>query len=251
MNTIFVVVISAIIGGLVTYVFNKIGSKSSPFIYRQTSNRIATAASDRIFGDVSVTWQGTPVNNLYFTTIELENASYRDFKDVTINVYCGTNLFLLTSTALIKDTTQILNLSSKYFDRIGDLTRERTPDQRSILDHSLEYICPIFNRGQKIHMNILSTSVTGYTFSDIFVEVLHPGVRLVQGKDVLQILGVPVTLTASFGLTLGVTVTALAVIFIKHIVVVAIIALLMGLTVNFLGALVILGMKKLRHLVSR
>ena len=54
-------------------------------IYKVNTQQIAVSAQDAIFGNVKVLWRDTPVNNLYFTTVTIENISTTDFKDPQFN----------------------------------------------------------------------------------------------------------------------------------------------------------------------
>ena len=117
-NEVFVRINFLILGSIIGAIVGKIKNKSKKLIYKVNTQQIAVSAQDAIFGNVKVLWRDTPVNNLYFTTVTIENISTTDFKDINFKVYTTKEIKLLTEATKIVGTTYILNWSPAYKKRL-------------------------------------------------------------------------------------------------------------------------------------
>ena len=83
-NFLPVLVSGAVVGSVVTILWSAFRAKSAKFKYSTRVERIAIAAEHPVFGNVRVQWGGKDFRNLYMATIEVENASAKDFENVNL-----------------------------------------------------------------------------------------------------------------------------------------------------------------------
>ena len=88
----------AVVGSVITLLWSAFRAKSAKFRYSTRVERVAVAAEDPVFGDVRVQWKGTAARNLYMATMEVENASAKDFEDVNLTIYAEENTKFLSES---------------------------------------------------------------------------------------------------------------------------------------------------------
>jgi hypothetical protein len=196
------------------------------------------SAEDAHFGSVKVTWNEAPIANLYMSMVDLRNESLRDFQDVKVRVW-STSTSLLTERADVLGTTHFLSWTPEFAKRL-EVPAEETPSegQRTLYYSEREYMVPTMNRGQVIRLSFLNAAKTVDTPS-IWLDVLHPGVRLKYRVVPQQFLGVPQPAAALVGTLLGIIVVPLIVATVATPWIVAALSFLYGVIVLLPGVLVL------------
>jgi hypothetical protein len=251
-DQIIIAVVSAIVGGIISFLVSKIAGKSSLLLYKVITERVALSNEDPAFGTVQVTWQNTPVTNLFLSLVEIENASARDVANLTFKVYTNDNVRILSSRAIIVDSTYVPLLTERYaeFIRIAPGT---TPTQLQLATyyHEKEYVCDVLNRGQKAQVHILSNCVSAPFQPDLFVDIQHSGVKLRRQMAQSRVYGVPVHVAIRSGLAASVILIILIALYVTPLWLAAAIAMLIGLFAQLIGAFLCRAYWKLRDLVTR
>lgn len=200
-DPLLVAIAAALFGGIFTYLFSKVAAKSSIFIYKVTTDRVAISNQDPVFGIVEVKWQNNPVSNLFLSVIEIENASTRDFTTITLKVFTTDDVFILSGITTIVDSPNALRLSNTYSQIIQTTPGQTpTPNQVATYFHEREYICDVFNRGQKIQIQLLLSCRINQSNDNVFLDIQHQRVRLKLQKNQMSIHGVPVYTALRWGL---------------------------------------------------
>lgn len=84
----YISIIAGGFGGIVTaWLTQRVLNKRGVFTYSVTHTRVGITAEDDIFGNVAVSWNGNPVQNLYLSTIEMKNESMNDYENVIVSAF--------------------------------------------------------------------------------------------------------------------------------------------------------------------
>ncbi len=86
-NNYFVAIFSGLFGIALTLSTQQLLDRRRLFTYFVNHGRIGVSTDDATFGSVRVTWNGNTVPNLFSSTIELINESFKDFENVVIRVF--------------------------------------------------------------------------------------------------------------------------------------------------------------------
>lgn len=141
------VIVSGFGGMVITWLTQRLLAKRGVFSYFVTHNRVGISTEDAIFGSVIVSWNGTPVPNLYLSTIEMKNESMNDYENVVVKAFT-------TDTKLMTEQTQLLETPNnlEWHEKYRNLLHVESGDSPSskqweIYNSQREYIIPVFNRG--------------------------------------------------------------------------------------------------------
>ena len=243
---LFLVVVSSVGGGAITYLVTALLAKSASFRYSFKTERIGITADDPVFGAVRVQWRDTEVRNLYLITYEVENASAKDFENVALTIYTSNNTMLLGERPGIVDTPDHVPWSPSFQERLAVPPGETlTADQLWIYNHRREYLVPVLNRGQKVRLQYVCTRPQDDLWPDVFLNVPVKGIRLVHQRSVNFFLGVPVERAVIPGMAVAVLIWAASAAYLQSTWLAATLSLLAGLTVLPIGALVYKARQKL------
>ena len=243
---LFLIVVSTVFGGVITILVTALRAKSATFRYSYKPERIGIAADDPVFGAVRVQWRDNDVRNLYLITYVVENASARDFENVALKAYTGSDTLILVERNGILDTPDIVPWSPPFREQMAvQPGEEPTADQWKTFTHRREYIVPVFNRGQRLSLQYVCTRLLGDEVPRVDLNVSCKGVRLVRQQSVNFVLGVPGDRAAAPGLTVAVLISATAAAFFQSTWLAAMISLLAGSTMLLMGALLYKAGQKL------
>lgn len=238
------------IGGIITaWLTQRIINKRGTFTYLVNHVRVGVSAEDKVFGTVAVSWNGSPISNLFLSTIELKNESMNDYENVVICSYTS-NTRLLSEQTQILDTPNILDWSEKYKTQLHvEPGQKPTENQRAIYNGQREYIIPIMNRGQTVRITYLN-SAKGNGTPTIWLSVSQKGVKLKFSSPQNQILGVPQPRAAFAGVFIGMAVIIALVSLVSNNWVIAITSLTYGLIAQLPGAYTIKLLRKIREAIG-
>lgn len=246
----YISIIAGGLGGIFTaWLTQRVLNKRGIFIYSVTHNRVGITAEDAIFGNVAVSWNNKPIQNLYLSTIEMKNESMNDYENVVISAYSNDTQLMTEQTQLL-DTPNILEWSEKY-KKLMHVETGNTPTetQWNTYNSSREYIVPILNRGQSIKITYLN-SAKGISMPSIWLSVAQKGVRLKFQGPRNQILGVPQGQAALFGVLIGIAVLVALSLFVAEPWVAAIIGMTYGLVAQVPGAYTIKLIRRVREAIG-
>lgn len=238
------------LAGVITAWFTqRVLSKRGTFTYVVNHNRVGMSTDDAIFGNVKVTWNDTPIANLYLSTVELKNESMNDYENVVVKAYTN-NTNLLSEQTQIIDTPNILEHSDKYKELLNIKDGESpTDEQFDIYNRQREYLIPIMNRGQAIKLTYLNAAKTT-EIPSIWLSVIQKGVKLRFKPPQNEILGVPQPRAAFAGLIIGLIIVCMLVAIVDNPLFMSITAFTIGLVAQVPGAYTIKALRVLREIVG-
>lgn len=246
----YISIIAGGLGGIVTaWLTQRILNKRGIFTYSVTHNRVGITAEDAIFGNVTVLWNNTPIQNLYLSTVEVKNESMNDYENVVVSTYTN-DTRLMTEQTQLMDTPNILEWSEKYKKQMHVESGNNPTDvQQNTYNSSREYVVPILNRGQSIKITYLN-SAKGTSMPNIWLSVVQKGVRLKFQGPQNEILGIPQGQAALFGVFIGIVVLIALSLFISEPWIVAIVAMTYGLVAQLPGAYTIKLMRRAKEAIG-
>lgn len=232
--------------------FDKVLNKTKKIYYTVNSERVALSANDPIFGDIKIEWQGSPVNNLYNTVIEIENTTSVDYKNIELEVYSGNDVLILNERTSTEGSPNIIYWSESFKEKMMIPNGEQaTVQQIDNYHHQRVYNVPVFNRGQKLQFIYLSTIPNNNNHNGIWLSVVHPGLKVDITVKTQEIHGVPITKSLPIGLTALVGIIALSIIYIDSIWGVAIVCAISGAIAQTIGAYIYKVYDLIRNLIIK
>ena len=250
-NTLAVSILSLLAGALITAIATKIHAKTAVFRYSTRVERVAMAADDRVFGTVRVSWHDQDVRNLHLVSIEIENASTRDFENVPLNVYPSGSTIMLNERTAVVNTPYIVKWAPEFAAMLA-VAPGSTPTQGQwdAYNHSREYLVPVFNRGQVLELSYLCTRPDSDEAPYVFVSTQLKGVVLKLQVRSNFVLGVPVQVTLPRGLIVAIVAVAFCTLWLNTVWLASLIGVVVGLFAQFVGALVYKVERWLRKLIA-
>ena len=243
--------LSAIAGGFLGNLIAVLRARIKTLEYTVNHDPIAFSANDAVFGAIQVTWQNHNVTSLFSSRVELSNQTGTDLTNLRIKVYTSDTLLLGQRTE-IHGTTHVLRFTDEFAQKLR-VPEGQVPsaDQFNTYNHLREYVVPVLNRGQCVLMTYLTTVPAGKEGPAVWLDMLHPGVRVKYRPMAPQIHGVPTRVAAAVGLAASVVVLALCSLAIAEPWAAAAICLLVGLFAQSVGAFIYRGYVFLKSLVVR
>lgn len=107
-------------GGLAAHLWQRYLNRLAPFRWSVSYGQIAVAGATPEIGRIDVLWNDTPVTNLQFCYIELENESGRDFTDVEVKFLFNDGTTFLGQGSL-QGTAQFWPRTAHFQQRIEQL----------------------------------------------------------------------------------------------------------------------------------
>lgn len=242
-----------LVGGLVgiisSWLSSRLRNKRGVFSYFVNHNKVGMSATDPIFGTISLTWNNSPVQHLYLSTIELKNESWNDYDNVVIRTYTNDTDLLSESTQIV-DTPNILVWTEKYRSQVyvgpGE---EPTKNQLEIYYREREYLIPVFNRGQMVRISYLNAAISN-SMPNIWLDATVKGVKVKFRVPQNQILGIPQPTAALAGILIGFISIIPLVLLISTSWVIAVLAMCYGLFAQVPGAYAIKAYRQVRETIG-
>ena len=219
------------------------------FSYRVTHNKVGVSLDDPTFGNVSVSWNGNAIANLFFSTIEMTNESLNDYEQVCIAAFTSDTRLLSESTT-IADTPHSLKWSEDY-QRELHVEPGQTPTQQQHNTYSSrrEYVIPVFNRGQVVTLSYLNAAHTEAS-PHLWLSANVKGVVLKFRVAARQIFGVPIQHAGIVGMISGLVAIVPLVFYVGNDWAIALLALTYGLLAQLPGALLVRGLRLMRQAIG-
>ena len=231
-NPILTGVVGTAFGSVVTLIIRYFLNRRGLFIYTVEHLHIGISASDPTLGTTTVNWNGRPVDKLFTSTVQLKNSSLKDYSDVDVCVFSN-NTTLLTEITSIAGTTKSLHWTDTYSGLVSSIDDEA--HRIDLITSRREYNIPTMNRGQVVRFTILNEPKSDQP-PELWLEILHQGVRVKFKVIQPEILGVPRPLAVIVGLVFSAVFLGAVVIFINEVWLAAALCLAFGLIVVVPGA---------------
>lgn len=228
--------------------------------YHVTHERIGISALDKIHGNVAVTVDGNPVQNLFMSNIRLVNRSMHDVENIEVKVFCGPkDMQLMSEDTHVEGTVEFLKHTAEFeaikhdldnamvgiqnAKNLGDneevLRLQKTVAPRwSTWKTNRWYAVPVMSRGQKIRFTYM-TSVLSNTKPIILISCQKAGVRLKYKEPyqpVTHLWGVSLSDAALAGIVISVAAAMLVIYSISIPWLAAFICLVLGFICQIFGA---------------
>ena len=237
-----------VIGFVVANLINLLRSRVRELEYTVTHSRIALTEEDQMFGSVKATWQDAEVRNLYVTTVRLTNVTTADYTDLTFKIYTGNETLLLTERTEICGTSYILHWAPSFAARLAVASDQvLTQEQFEIHRHNREYLVQTLNRRQSVQVQLLTTVPSATQGPSVWLDLLHPGLKVRIVIVELSTLGVPNRLAQPLGIAAAIVVTVATVLSVGAPWLVAFVSCIAGFSATLLGVAVVRIFKELRR----
>ena len=241
--------VSLILGSLLTITIQLIRNKRGLFAYSVQHERIGISGSDNSLGSVVVTWNDTPVPRLYVSTVELKNASLKDFENVLIRVFTN-DAALLTDTTHMVGTTHAIHWTPEFAQFLkvepGD---QPTSEQKERYSKRRDYLMPTMNRGQVLRLTFLIVPVTDEN-PNLWLDIVHKGAKLKFRVRQEELLGIPQRAAGLAGAALSAIVYGFAVWQMDSVWAAAGLCLLFALVAPIPGALLLKLFRSTRNWIG-
>lgn len=248
-NKYFLILVSAIAGALVTWITQRVLNKRGTFSYCVTHNKVGASLDDPTFGNVSVSWNGNAIANLFFSTVELTNESLNDYEEVRITAFTS-DTWLLSESTNITDTPYALKWSKDYEEELHvEPGQTATQQQHNTYMSKREYVIPVFNRGQVVTLNYLNAAHTEAS-PHLWLSANVKGVVVKFRVAARQILGVPIQHAGIAGMISGLVAVVPLVSYVENGWAIALLALTYGLLAQLPGALLVKGLRLMRQAIG-
>lgn len=235
-NQLVVVLLSVVVGAILTLITQRILNKRGVFTYFVWHNRVGVSADDAVFGTVRVTWNDNPVANLYSSIVELRNESLKDYENVNVRIFSNDTI-LLTEQSEILDTTRLVEWSEEFSRRLMvPPGTQPTESQKYLHASQREYLIPTMNRGQAVRLAFLNEARPEKQPS-IWLDVLHKGVKVKFRVHQNEFLGVPQPAAALVGSALGIVFIGIVIALVNTVWIAALSCFIYGIMVLVPGAL--------------
>ena len=248
-NKYFLIVVSAMAGILGTLITQRVLNKRGRVSYSVSHSKVGASVAHPIFGNVKVTWNESPIPNLFFSSIELKNESLNDYLDVLFTVL-SSNTFLLSESTSIQGTPYIVEWSDDFRRAMHvEAGKAPTEEQGNTYRSRREYSIPVLNRGQSATLNYLNAP-HAENIPEIWVSANIKGMKLVFRAGSQQAFGVPVWQAGLAGIVSGFAIIVPLVVFLPNLWIVALVAFTYGLIAQMPGALLVRGYRFIREIIG-
>ena len=246
-NRLIVAVFAGVVGVILTLLIQRILNKRGLFTYFVWHNSVGVSTDDAVFGTVRAFWNDQQVDNLWFSSIELRNASLNDYENVIVKVFTNSTALLNERTEIV-GTSRVIEWTAAFANRVTLLPGiEPTAEQRSLYAREREYLVPTMNRGQFVRITYLNATNTPQQ-PTIWLDILHKGVKTEIRVAQPEFFGVPQFYAAQIGSASGIVVVALVIATVEALWLAAVLSFLYGLFVLFPGAAAIKLWRRFRDL---
>lgn len=179
-------------GSVVTLLLAGLRTRRSRLRWKAFHRPLGTSLNNPAVGQISVTFNGTPMTNLVLSTVRLENDYLRDFKGLLVRVNIWAGHEILRDEARREGEAALIPWSTRFNDAVDIAVHAGpgTPNPLAGIATWREYQVPVLNRGQTLEISLLVHAVPPAA-ATCGLEVEAPDTVLVfQGSKVPHLLGV-------------------------------------------------------------
>ena len=201
-SVVFSSLVSLLVGSLFTITVQLIRNKRGLFSYFVQHERVGITANDNSLGSVAVTWNDRPVPRLYVSTVELKNASLKDYESVLIRVFTN-DAMLLTETTYMVGTNRAIHWTPSFAQSLRvEPGSQPTTEQNELFFKQREYLVSTMNRGQLVRLTFLAVPTKDEN-PNLWLDIVHKGAKLKFRVRQAEYLGIPQPSAALAGAALS------------------------------------------------
>lgn len=234
-------------GWIIAQFWRRYRSRMAVLRWQVTHQHLAVSGEDALFGKIEVRYNGNPVQNLFFTTLDLQNQSNTDLANIDLNIVAQDGTTIYMAHGAVQGSANTLPFADPFASDLDHFISlpERDPNRARIgaaLSIRRDFRVPILNRGGNVRIAMLvHARPGGQPFVNLACDA--QSVRLqFQGPQNLTF-GVEQKLAALTGLTIGVVIVAGLAAAHLSAAVTAFAAFAVGCVAAALGAVVVRGFR--------
>jgi len=171
---------------------------------------LAISAEDTYFGTIEVRYNGEPVQNLFFTTIDIQNESNTDLVGLDLNFIFNDGTMIRISHGAVQRSANSLPFAAPFATELARFVQlpqdnPQRPPLAAALARRRDYRVPTLNRGSTVRVGML---VQGQPGKQPVIDLAsdHPGLRLVFQPPRPLLFGVNHNVAALTGVLAGIAV---------------------------------------------
>jgi hypothetical protein len=160
-----------------------------------------------LFGTIEVRYNSQEVQNLFFTTVDLQNLSTTDLRDLDLNLFFRDASVIFMAHGEVLGSANLLPFAEPFKSELDRLLKMQPGDPNaqqlaSALQKRRDFRVPVLNRDSSVRIAMVVQALPGRRpFLSLATD--HAGVKLVfQGPQDL-VFGVPRNMAALAGLVAG------------------------------------------------
>ena len=108
-------IITFFVGMVAKYFYDQFKNKVQKIQYSVNKTFMGVSADDKKFGKIEIFHNGTQVENLYLCDIDLINTTNKDFENIQIKVWCGSDNTILYSYAGKASSPDIFKFTTRIY----------------------------------------------------------------------------------------------------------------------------------------
>jgi len=191
-----------LLGATITFLAQRYRGRVKTLEYRVAHQSIGVSAEDATHGKIEVTWRGTPVANLYLSTLTVKNDTSADFKDLIVVVWSPNETIILTEQYDMPDSAFLPQAKKEYAEAIFAASGGDPDKVPETFYHRREYVFGVFNRGKTIKIHYLTSVPHGGT-PFVWMNTEQQGLESQFRPTVPEAWGVPVKSAGVWGIGLS------------------------------------------------
>lgn len=170
-------------GAILVHLWRRYRNRMVILRWQASHQALAISARDVLFGTIEVRYNGNPVQNLFFTTVDVQNESARDLTNVDLNLVFQDGTTIYMAHGAVQGSANTLPFADPF---AADLTRllalppndPSAPALAAALSRRRDFRVPVLNRGGSVRVAMLVQASAG---RQPLVQLAcdYPGVRLV------------------------------------------------------------------------
>lgn len=198
----------AAVGAFFTHLWRRYRNRMTVLRWQAWHKAVAVSATDNRFGKIEVLYNNSPVHNVLFCTIEVENESSSDLANLDINVVFQDETTIYMSHGTVQGSMNELPFTSSFSLDLNKLLAlpQSDPAYGPLLDRlsrRRDYRVPVLNRGGKLTIALLVQALPSKT-PFVHLGCDYPGVKLLAQGPRQLFFGVDMNLAALMGFIVGV-----------------------------------------------
>lgn len=234
----------AVAAALLQHAWRRYRDRLVPLNWQVVHTRIAQAGGDARFGTIQVLFNNVAVQNVFLTTVTVENASSKDLKDLDLDAFFADGTMIKGTAARVVGSANELMLSPALTERFRRAMTLKPEDANYVkewdfLQKNRSFRVPTLNRGGSVTIPMVVEAPPGRPNPVVGMASDALGVRLQMHPPNPKLWGVNLGLAIVVGLIIGAVLAAAISYLDWSPLPISLVAFLTGATCSMLGALVV------------
>src|SRR5262245_41563386 len=102
------------IGALFAHLWHRYRSRMTTLRWQAAHQPLGVSTQDALFGTIEVRYNGQPVHNLFFTTIDLQNQSNSDLKEIDLNLVFEDGTIIFMAHGAVQGSANMLPFAEPF-----------------------------------------------------------------------------------------------------------------------------------------